>query len=422
MTYPSNWVETVAYNPSLLYSTLIIAILLTKGYGRHMAMAVGRKMLHEPSRKAWRAIKAIKPREIVYYGLRWGIPLHQLKELLLLHRNLVKKRPFKGAQRCSQKDKKDKKLSLRRKSLNSTVSLYRKIPLKSMSRVWGKMTCMDLPVTLRQPLLGLYVWMFGVQLHEAEDDNLQNYSNLNEFFRRKLKANIRVIDPVAPVTSPADGRILHFGKVEDGVVEQVKGVNYTIQGFLGPQPGDEERTKPLDDSEYQKNMKIKPGYDLFNCIIYLAPGDYHRFHSPSDWKISHRRHFPGELLSVNPGVARWVQGLFNMNERAVYSGTWEHGYFSYTAVGATNVGSIKIYFDEHLETNTGASHPNHVYHDRPFGSPGSKENVSVKKGEMLGEFNLGSTIVLLFEAPSDFDFDVLPGQKVKVGEKLGSLN
>lgn len=123
MTYPSNWVETVAYNPSLLYSTLIVAILLTKGYGRHMAMAIGRKLLHEPSRKVWRAVRAIKPRQIVYYGLRWGIPLHQLKELLLLHRNIVKKRPFKGAQRCSQKDKKDKKLSFRRKSLNSTVSM-----------------------------------------------------------------------------------------------------------------------------------------------------------------------------------------------------------------------------------------------------------------------------------------------------------
>lgn len=94
-------------------------------------------------------------------------------------------------------------------------------------------------------------------------------------------------------TSPADGRVLHFGKVEDGIVEQVKGVNYTIQGFLGPQPGDEERTKPLPETEYQEKMKIKPGYDLYNCIIYLAPGDYHRFHSPSDWKISHRRHFPG---------------------------------------------------------------------------------------------------------------------------------
>lgn len=75
------------------------------------------------------------------------------------------------------------------------------MPLKSMSRVWGKMTCWELPESLRQPLLGLYVWMFGVQLHEALDDNLKNYKNLNEFFRRELKPNMRVVDPASPVVS-----------------------------------------------------------------------------------------------------------------------------------------------------------------------------------------------------------------------------
>lgn len=418
VTYPTNWLETVAYNPSLLYSTLIVAILITKGYGRHMAVAVGRRIFQEPSRKIWRAIRAIKPRQIVYYGLQWGIPLHQLRELLLLHRNLLKKRPFRRTRNCSLKDK---GLTFRKKGINSTVTLYRKMPLKSMSRVWGKMTCWELPESLRVPLLGLYCRMFGVQMHEAEEEDLKKYKCLNELFRRKLKPDARIVDPHAPVTSPADGRILHFGKVENGIVEQVKGVNYSIQGFLGPQLGDEDRIKPLKDEQYQQNMNIKPGNDLYNCIIYLAPGDYHRFHSSCDWKILHRRHFPGELLSVNPGIARWVQGLFNLNERAVYSGSWKHGYFSYTAVGATNVGSIKIYFDENLITNIGPSHPNHVYHDTTFTDAGHPEGIHIAKGEMLGEFNLGSTIVLLFEAPKNFHFSVAPGQKVKFGESLGAF-
>lgn len=122
ITYPSDWVQTVAYNPSLLYSTLIIAILLTKGYGRNIAMAIGRKILHEPSKKIWKAVRAIKPRQIMYYGLRWGIPIHQLKDLLMLHRNLLRKRPGRASNRhrCSHKSKKQ---TLKARSLNSTVSM-----------------------------------------------------------------------------------------------------------------------------------------------------------------------------------------------------------------------------------------------------------------------------------------------------------
>ena len=134
--YSSGWFETVAYNPSLLYSTLIIAILLTKGYGRNIAMAIGRKVLHEPSRKIWRAVRAIKPRQIVYYGLRWGIPVHQLKDLLMLHRNLLKKRPTRASNngnhnhRCTRKGKKQ---TLKARSLNSTVSIVHLISVYSIS-------------------------------------------------------------------------------------------------------------------------------------------------------------------------------------------------------------------------------------------------------------------------------------------------
>ncbi|XP_052799886.1 phosphatidylserine decarboxylase proenzyme, mitochondrial-like isoform X1 [Mya arenaria] len=416
ISYPSDWVETVAYNPSLLYSTLIIAILLTKGYGRNIVMAIGKKVLHEPTRKLWRAIRAIKPRQIVYYGLKWGIPLYQLKDLLLLHRNLLKKRPGRQQRRCSQKNA--KKLTLKTRSLNSTVGLYRAMPLKAMSRVWGKMTCWDLPLSLRKPLLGLYCRTFHVNLDEALDGDLQNYQNLSELFRRELKPGVRVVDKESQMTSPADGRILNYGKVQNGVVEQVKGVNYSIKGFLGPMPSENEEisTKPQSDTDYHDRLGIKPGHDLYHCIIYLAPGDYHRFHSPSDWTVTQRRHFPGELLSVNPSVARWIQGLFNLNERVVYSGSWKHGFYSYTAVGATNVGSIKVYFDEDLSTNAGKPHPSHIFYDKTF-----SDSVPVSQGEMVGEFNLGSTIVLLFEAPSDFKFNLNTGQKVQFGQSLGGF-
>lgn len=98
-------------------------------------------------------------------------------------------------------------------------------------------------------------------------------------------------------TSPADGRILHYGICENGILEQVKGVNYSLKGFLGPQTwrGDLDDVNNLSDEEYYQKLKLKPGHELYHCVIYLAPGDYHRFHSASDWKVLYRRHFPGKL-------------------------------------------------------------------------------------------------------------------------------
>lgn len=85
---------------------------------------------------------------------------------------------------------------------------------------------------------------------------------------------------------------------------------------------------------------------MFQTVIYLAPGDYHRIHSPIEWECRKRRHFPGTLLPVAPLVGKVIPQLLAMNERVVLSGEYEHGFFSMTAVGAYNVGSIAIHFDQ----------------------------------------------------------------------------
>lgn len=129
---------------------------------------------------------------------------------------------------------------------------------------------------------------------------------------------------------------------------------------------------PDSPSSFRDLLLSSPDNDLFHIVVYLAPGDYHCFHSPTDWKVELRRHFPGKtphpfnpsipisclllhflslpslgsLMSVNPGVARLVKELFCLNERVALLGQWQHGFFSLTAVGATNVGSIRIYFDQ----------------------------------------------------------------------------
>ena len=150
---------------------------------------------------------------------------------------------------------------------------------------------------------------------------------------------------------------------------------------------------------------------LIQSVVYLSPADYHRFHSPADWTVERRRHFPGKLLSVTPGLVRRLPGLFHTNERVAFLGRWRHGFFCLVAVGATNVGSIHAAFDEDLATNTeeGAEMSEKVYEGG---------GVVMRKGDEFGHFDFGSTVVLIFEAPVDAGFRVDSMTRIRVGEGI----
>uniref|UniRef100_A0ABI8AL21 Phosphatidylserine decarboxylase proenzyme, mitochondrial n=1 Tax=Felis catus TaxID=9685 RepID=A0ABI8AL21_FELCA len=302
------------------------------------------------------------------------------------------------------------------------VALYKSVPTRLLSRAWGRLNQVELPHWLRRPVYSLYIWTFGVNMKEAAVEDLHHYRNLSEFFRRKLKPQARPVCGLHSVISPSDGKILNFGQVKNCEVEQVKGVTYSLESFLGPRISTEDLPFPpaTPCSSFRNQLVTREGNELYHCVIYLAPGDYHCFHSPTDWTVSHRRHFPGSLMSVNPGMARWIKELFCHNERVVLTGDWKHGFFSLTAVGATNVGSIRIYFDRDLHTNS-PRYSKGSYNDFSFVTHANKEGIPMRKGEHLGEFNLGSTIVLIFEAPKDFNFKLKAGQKIRFGEALGSL-
>ncbi|KAI5749459.1 hypothetical protein M8J76_007486 [Diaphorina citri] len=155
-------------------------------------------------------------------------------------------------------------------------------------------------------------------------------------------------------------------------------------------------------AEYKKHLLRNPrDNELYQLIVYLAPGDYHRFHSPAKTNIQYRRHFQ----------ACWIPDLFVLNERAAYMGEWKHGFFSMVMVGATNVGSIKVHCDETLLTNSKRWGKGVRHKDREM-------NTSWDKGQEVGEFRMGSTVVLLFEAPKSFEFAVTGGDKIKVGQSL----
>lgn len=254
----------------------------------------------------------------------------------------------------------------------------------------------------------------------------------------------------------------------------VNGISYTLPNlFSGPksQPGSpamDASTKPKSSSEAEVRTDLALGdgskkswftpetqkspHALYYIVIYLAPGDYHRFHSPTSWVAERRRHFAGELYSVSPYLQRTLPGLFTLNERVVLLGRWRWGFFSFTPVGATNVGSIKINFDRELRTNslttdTAADRAAEEAADRGEPYSGFAEATysgaskllgghALRRGEEMGGFQLGSSIVMVFEAPKGarktFDegweddggkggwqWGVEKGQKVKYGEAIG---
>jgi len=295
------------------------------------------------------------------------------------------------------------------------VTIYKSLPLRHLSRLWGYIHDVQLPVWARKTILGGYAKATGCNVSEAEVDDLTQYSNLGAFFKRKLKAECRPIHECSFV-SPCDATVLHLGPVDSktGLIQQVKGVTYSINKFLGSYfDGSEPHTLPAIPGHPTQLELEKKGNRLYECVFYLAPGDYHHFHSPVYWNIHQRRHFPGELLSVNPAVVRKMDKVFELNERVAYLGEWEHGFFSLTAVAATMVGGVKVGCDPELKTNIWKWEKK-TFFQKLFEEGG----VQVKKGDHIGEFNLGSTVVLIFEAPEDFTWTLEAGEKVRFGMPL----
>lgn len=238
-------------------------------------------------------------------------------------------------------------LSTQRIDHSKTVTIsiiWLLLPWRSISRLWGYFNQIPLPVFIRRPLYIWYSRIFGCNLDEIANKNLYEYRNLSEFFRRQLMPSLRPIDRQASIVSPADGTVVQFEMVpiDGGFIGNVKGIHYSIENFLGP--------NNLNYSGFNRNWSLRPekiqtNKRLYACVVYLAPGDYHRFHSPTDWIINRRRHFSGHLLSVRPSFVQRISNLFAINERVVYFGHWKFGFFAMAAVGATNVGSINVFVD-----------------------------------------------------------------------------
>lgn len=287
---------------------------------------------------------------------------------------------------------------------DNAVRIVAMLPTRLGSQIWGVLTHMTVPEPLREHFYGLYSNMFNV-IREEVPGPLSSFPSLNAFFTRRISMDHRPIAPTEFV-SPVDGTMLVYGDAIGNWSEQVKGIYYNLESLLG-----------TDAVEMINSLALKPKKDgtcpdLKYCVIYLAPGDYHGIHSPVEWNISDVRHFTGHLFSVSPSTSARLRGLLAVNERVCLSGTSPYGFFSMTPVGAYNVGSITLEWDDQFNTNLFSQQIGDKYQIQ------YAEDVEAQKGSCVSFFNLGSTVVLLFEAPDNFKWKVQPHEKVKLGQPL----
>lgn len=303
---------------------------------------------------------------------------------------------------------------------------YRLNSTRNISWLTGKAARVTIPKIFRRFIYTKFSAVYGVNLDEIEESDLTNYNTFLEFFTRKIKPRPVDQDPLS-VVSPADCKILAFSEINSNEAVIVKDISYKLGELLTGIPN-----YPIEN-ETMENMKRNKENKLFHCILYLCPGDYHRFHSPTELIVKQRNHILGTLLPVKEQYALTGKMKYEKNERVSVFGDWKGGFMSLVFVGALNVGSIELNFDPELKTNSKPSTPfqpsliksfkrindiTMTFED--FETQKKEPNgILIPKGEEIGRFNLGSSIVLFFEAHKDFKFEVKEGQDIKYGQVLG---
>jgi len=237
-----------------------------------------------------------------------------------------------------------------------------------------------------------FIGRYGVDMTEAENPDPASYPCFNEFFTRALRADARPLADTG-MLCPVDGAISQFGAIQGDQIFQAKGHDYSATALVG---GDHQLAAHFADG-------------LF-ATLYLSPRDYHRIHMPCDGRLREMIYVPGELFSVNPATARGVPGLFARNERVVCVFDGADGPFVLVLVGATIVGSMATVW--HGTVNP----PRRPDVTKWRYAPGE---VSLNKGEEMGRFLLGSTVVMLFPK-GGFHFNPAwaPGGAVRMGEAM----
>ena len=244
-------------------------------------------------------------------------------------------------------------------------------------------------------LINWFIKQYNVNMAEAANADPASYTSFNEFFTRPLRAGARPLAK-ADFVCPVDGAISQFGTIDKDQIFQAKGHRYSTQALLA---GSADEAARYADGHF--------------ATIYLSPRDYHRIHMPCDGRLTRMIYVPGDLFSVNPTTARGIPNLFARNERVVcVFESKQHGTFILTLVGATIVGSMATVWHGIVNPPRTAEVKEWRYDD---------QNIVLKKGEEMGRFLLGSTIVMLFKKDTiSFNPDWAPERGVRLGEVMGN--
>ncbi|MDM5336275.1 archaetidylserine decarboxylase [Fictibacillus enclensis] len=274
--------------------------------------------------------------------------------------------------------------------INSVLKhVIRLLPQNAISRTAGKWGHSSFSRHIIKPYSALY----KIDKEEIEKP-LEEYPTFTAFFTRKLKEDARPISSgIDTLVSPVDGKVAQFGTITEGALIQAKGINYTVEQLLGC-------TSEISD-------KYEGGTFL---TIYLSPSDYHRIHMPLPGKLTKATYLPGRLFPVNRIGVEHVQGLFTKNERLITYADTPAGEMALVKVGAFVVGSVRVPYGEH-STN--------VKNGRAYST--ELPDVPFEKGEEVGLFEFGSTVVLLFEKDHILLSDkIQPDAHLKYGEAIGT--
>ncbi len=273
------------------------------------------------------------------------------------------------------------------------VALQYLLPQHGISALVRALTRVRTP-WFKNLLVRAFLRAFKVDLREAALPDPLAYASFNEFFTRALRPGARPIDPdPASIASPVDGTVSECGPIEGDTLVQAKGRPYRLGELLAGQPW-------------------AAGFAGGSFLtIYLAPHDYHRIHMPVRGRLEAAVFVPGRLFSVNAATTRQVPRLFARNERILTLFGTDHGRFALVMVGALNVGSMSTVWTGEVAAPAGRA-------VAPLAAP----DLTLEKGAELGRFNMGSTVILLFEAGrARWRPECRSNAPVRVGRAIGGL-